>query len=121
MYILLPLVMLLRGFLDAIMMRAQHAVDAGGAQGDLPPEHFDQIFSSHGTIMIFFMAMPFMTGLMNIAVPLQIGTRDVAFPFLNSLSLWLSSAGAALVLVSLVIGKFSTAGWTGYPPYSGIE
>ena len=112
--------MLLRGFVDAIMMRAQQAFALNGG-GYLPPEHFDQIFSSHGTIMIFFMAMPFMTGLMNIIVPLQIGTRDVAFPWLNAVSLWLSSAGAALVMVSLVIGKFSTAGWTGYPPYSGIE
>jgi cytochrome o ubiquinol oxidase subunit 1 len=120
MYIVLALIMLMRGFVDAIMMRAQQAMALNNG-GYLPPEHFDQIFSSHGTIMIFFMAMPFMTGLMNIAVPLQIGTRDVAFPFLNSLSLWLTSAGAALVMVSLVIGKFSTAGWTGYPPYSGIE
>ena len=120
MYIVLALIMLMRGFVDAIMMRAQQAMALNNG-GYLPPEHFDQIFSSHGTIMIFFMAMPFMTGLMNIAVPLQIGTRDVAFPFLNSLSLWLSSAGAALVLISLVIGKFSTAGWTGYPPYSGVE
>src|ERR1700681_903039 len=120
MYIVLALIMLMRGLVDAIMMRAQQAMALNNG-GYLPPEHFDQIFSSHGTIMIFFMAMPFMTGLMNIAVPLQIGTRDVAFPFLNSLSLWLTSAGAALVMVSLVIGKFSTAGWTGYPPYSGIE
>ncbi|MGH8431505.1 MAG: cbb3-type cytochrome c oxidase subunit I, partial [Solimonas sp.] len=120
MYIVLALIMLLRGFVDAIMMRAQQAVALNNG-GYLPPEHFDQIFSSHGTIMIFFMAMPFMTGLLNIGVPLQIGTRDVAFPFLNSLSLWLSASGAALVMVSLVIGKFSTAGWTGYPPYSGVE
>ena len=120
MYIVLALIMLLRGFVDAIMMRAQQAM-ALNAGGYLPPEHFDQIFSSHGTIMIFFMAMPFMTGLINIIVPLQIGTRDVAFPFLNSLSLWLTAAGAGLVMVSLVIGKFSTAGWTGYPPYSGVE
>lgn len=120
MYIVLALIMLLRGFVDAIMMRAQQAMALNNG-GYLPPEHFDQIFSSHGTIMIFFMAMPFMTGLLNIGVPLQIGTRDVAFPFLNSLSLWLSAAGAGLVMVSLVIGKFSTAGWTGYPPYSGIE
>ena len=120
MYVVLALIMLLRGFVDAIMMRAQQAMALNNG-GYLPPEHFDQIFSSHGTIMIFFMAMPFLTGLINIAVPLQIGTRDVAFPFLNSLSLWLASAGAALVMVSLVIGKFSTAGWTGYPPYSGIQ
>jgi cytochrome o ubiquinol oxidase subunit 1 len=120
MYVVLALVMLLRGFIDAIMMRAQQAI-ALNSDGYLPPGHFDQIFSSHGTIMIFFMAMPFLTGLINIVVPQQIGARDVAFPYLNSLSLWLTAAGAALVMVSLVIGKFSTAGWTAYPPYSGVE
>ncbi|MGM0562386.1 MAG: cytochrome o ubiquinol oxidase subunit I [Pseudomonadota bacterium] len=119
MYIVLALVMLLRGFIDAIMMRAQQAF-ALNSDGYLPPDHFDQIFSSHGTIMIFFMAMPFLSGLINVIMPQQIGARDVAFPFLNSLSLWLSAAGAALVMISLVLGTFSTAGWTGYPPYSGI-
>jgi cytochrome o ubiquinol oxidase subunit 1 len=120
MYVTLAAVMLMRGFIDAIMMRSQQAV-ALNSDGYLPPGHFDQIFSSHGTIMIFFMAMPFLTGLINIVVPQQIGARDVAFPFLNSVSLWLTTAGAGLVLVSLVIGKFSTAGWTGYPPYSGAQ
>lgn len=120
MYLILALVMLVRGFIDALMMRGQQAV-ALNSDGYLPPEHFDQIFSSHGTIMIFFMAMPFMSGLLNVIVPQQIGTRDVAFPFMNSVSLWLATAGAGLVMVSLVIGRFSTAGWTGYPPYSGIE
>jgi cytochrome o ubiquinol oxidase subunit 1 len=120
MYVTLALIMLMRGFIDALMMRSQQAV-ALNSDGYLPPEHFDQIFSSHGTIMIFFMAMPFLTGLINIVVPQQIGARDVAFPFMNSVSLWLTSAGAGLVMVSLVIGKFSTAGWTGYPPYSGAE
>ena len=120
MYVTLALIMLMRGFVDAMMMRSQQAI-ALNSDGYLPPGHFDQIFSSHGTIMIFFMAMPFLTGLINIAVPLQIGARDVAFPFMNSVSLWLTTAGAALILVSLVIGKFSTAGWTGYPPYSGAE
>ena len=120
MYVALALVMLIRGFIDALMMRAQQAI-AVNSDGYLPPDHFDQIFSSHGTIMIFFMAMPFLTGLINIGVPQQIGARDVAFPYLNSLSLWLTSAGAALVMASLVLGKFSTAGWTGYPPYSGID
>ena len=120
MYITLALVMLVRGFVDAIMMRAQQAI-ALNSDGYLPPSHFDQIFSSHGTIMIFFMAMPFLSGLINIVVPQQIGARDVAFPFLNSVSLWLTAAGATLVMVSLVIGKFSTAGWTGYPPYSGAQ
>lgn len=118
MYVMLALIMLLRGFIDALMMRAQQAV-ALNSEGYLPPDHFDQIFSSHGTIMIFFMAMPFLTGLINIVMPQQIGSRDVAFPFLNAVSLWLTAAGAGLMLVSLVIGKFSTAGWTGYPPYSG--
>jgi len=118
MYIMVALVMLLRGFIDAAMMRAQQAV-AYNNEGYLPPEHFDQIFSSHGTIMIFFMAMPFLAGLINLIVPQQIGARDVAFPFMNSISLWLTTAGAGLVLISLVIGKFSTAGWSGYPPYSG--
>ena len=83
MYIMLALIMLLRGFADAIMMRAQQAVAAGGAQGYLPPEHFDQIFSAHGTIMIFFMAMPFVIGMMNFVVPLQLGVRDMAFPTLE--------------------------------------
>jgi len=120
MYIVLALVMLLRGFADAILMRTQQAIAVDG-EGYLPPDHFDQIFSAHGTIMIFFMAMPFLSGLMNFVVPQQIGTRDVAFPFLNSVGLWLTASGAGLVLASLVIGKFSTAGWTAYPPYSGIE
>src|SRR5262245_28150331 len=93
MYIVLALLMLLRGFSDAIMMRAQQAVAAGGAQGYLPPEHYDQIFSAHGTIMIFFVAMPLVIGLMNFAVPLQLGIRDVAFPTMNSVSLWLTASG----------------------------
>src|SRR5256884_4452219 len=118
--IVLGLLMLLRGFSDAIMMRAQQAVAAGGAQGYLPPEHFDQIFSAHGTIMIFFVAMPLVIGLMNYLLPLQLGVRDVAFPTLNSVSFWLTAAGALLVNVSLVIGNFARTGWMGYPPLSGL-
>ena len=119
-YVMVALVMLMRGFIDAAMMRSQQAI-AYNNEGYLPPDHFDQIFSSHGTIMIFFMAMPFLSGLVNIVMPQQIGSRDVAFPFMNAISLWLTTAGAGLVLISLVIGKFSTAGWTGYPPYSGSQ
>ncbi len=116
MYIILALVMLLRGFSDAILMRSQQAVAAGGHLGFLTPEHFNQIFSAHGSIMIIFMAMPFLAGLMNIVVPQQIGARDVAFPFLNSVSLWLTAAGAMLIMVSLGVGDFSKAGWSGYTP-----
>jgi cytochrome o ubiquinol oxidase subunit 1 len=118
MYIVLALVMLLRGFADSIMIRMQQAVAAGPSHGFLSPEHFNQIFSAHGTIMIIFMAMPFLVGLMNIAVPQQIGARDVAYPFLNSVSLWLTAAGAALVMISLGVGEFSKAGWSGYAPLS---
>jgi cytochrome o ubiquinol oxidase subunit 1 len=121
MYVLLALVLLLRGFIDALMMRSQQALAAGGAQGFLPPEHYDQIFSAHGTIMIFFMAMPFMVGLMNFVVPLQLGVRDVAFPVLNSVSLWLTASGALLVNLSLVIGEFARTGWLAYPPLSELQ
>ena len=117
--LLLALVMLLRGFTDAIMMRSQQALAAGGAQGYLPPEHYDQIFSAHGTIMIFFVAMPFVIGLMNFVVPLQLGVRDVAFPTLNSVSFWLTASGALLVNISLLVGEFARTGWLAYPPLVG--
>jgi cytochrome o ubiquinol oxidase subunit I len=116
MYIILALVMLLRGFADALLMRSQQALAAGASNGYLPPNHFDQIFGSHGTIMIIFVAMPFLIGLMNIAVPLQIGARDVAFPRLNSFSFWLTVAGAGLLMISLGLGEFTTTGWTGLAP-----
>jgi cytochrome o ubiquinol oxidase subunit I len=120
MYFTLGLVMLLRGFADAIMMRTQQAIAVGGSQGYLPPQHYDQIFSAHGTIMIFFVAMPLVIGLMNFVVPLQLGVRDVAFPVLNSVSFWLTASGALLINVSLVVGVFSRATWWGYPPLSEL-
>ena len=119
MYIVLALVMLVRGFADAIMMRSQLAV-AYNAPGFLPPHHYDQIFTAHGVIMIFFMAMAFMVGLMNIIVPLQIGARDVAFPFLNNLSFWMTAVGAILMMISLVVGEFAMTGWLAYPPLSEL-
>src|SRR6201991_2031142 len=119
MYVLLAMVMLLRGFSDAIMMRMQQSV-AFHSQGFLPPEHYDQIFSAHGTIMIFFVAMPFMIGLMNFVVPLQLGVRDVAFPTFNSVGFWLTATGALLVNVSLVVGEFARTGWLPYPPLSEL-
>src|SRR3954451_7951935 len=120
-YVFLALLMLLRGFADAIMMRTQQTIAVGDAQGYLPPDHYNQIFAAHGTIMIFFAAMPLIIGLMNFAVPLQLGVRDVAFPTLNSVSFWLSATGALLVNLSLGVGEFSRAGWLPYPPLSGSE
>jgi cytochrome o ubiquinol oxidase subunit 1 len=120
MYIVLALVMLLRGFSDAIMMRSQQAL-AFRAPGYLPPEHYDQIFSAHGTLMIFFVAMPFVIGLMNFVMPLQLGARDVAFPTLNSVSFWLTATGALLVNISLVVGEFAKTGWLPYPPLSELK
>jgi cytochrome o ubiquinol oxidase subunit I len=121
MYLIFALIMLVRGFADGIMMRTQQAVAAGGAQGYLPPEHFDQIFSAHGTIMIFFVAMPLVIGLMNFAVPLQLGVRDVAFPTMNSASLWLTATGILLINVSLFVGEFAKTGWVAYPPLSELQ
>jgi cytochrome o ubiquinol oxidase subunit I len=120
MYVFLAMVMLLRGFADAIMMRSQQALAIGGGQGYLPPDHYDQIFSAHGTIMIFFVAMTFVVGLMNFVVPLQLGVRDVAFPVLNSVSFWLTASGALLVNLSLGIGVFARTGWMNYPPLSEL-
>src|SRR5580692_4098753 len=120
MYVVLGLVMLFRGFADAIMMRAQLALAAGGALGYLPPEHYDQIFSAHGTLMIFFVAMPFMVGLMNFVVPLQLGARDVAFPTLNAVGFWFTATGALLVNISLFVGEFARTGWLPYPPLSEL-
>ncbi|MDN5863781.1 MAG: cbb3-type cytochrome c oxidase subunit I [Gammaproteobacteria bacterium] len=116
MYVVVALVMLARAVIEAILMRLQQAVGLGG--GFLAPDHFAQLFSTHGTIMIFFMAMPFLIGVINYVMPLQIGARDVSFPVLNSISLGLTAAAAMLVMVSLVIGQFSTGGWFGYPPYT---
>src|ERR1700723_2578187 len=119
MYVTLAAVMLLRGFIDAIMMRSQQAL-AFQSQGYLPPEHYNQIFSAHGTIMIFFVAMPFVIGLMNFVLPLQLGVRDVAFPTLNSVGFWLTATGALLINISLVVGEFSRTGWLPFPPLSEL-
>lgn len=120
MYMVLGLVMLLRGFSDAIMMRLQQAIAFNGSEGYLNSHHYDQIFTAHGVIMIFFVAMPFVTGLMNFVVPLQIGARDVSFPFLNNFSFWMTVGGAILVMASLFVGEFARTGWLAYPPLSGI-
>ncbi len=120
MYIIVASVMLLRGIADAALLRAQQATSVGHAHGIVSADHFQQIFSAHGTIMIFFVAMGFMFGLINLIVPLQIGARDVAFPFLNSISFWLFAAGMVLVNLSLVVGEFAAAGWLAYPPLSEL-
>ena len=121
MYMILGIVMLLRGFADAIMMRIQQAMAFGGSEGYLNAHHYDQIFTAHGVIMIFFVAMPLVTGLMNYVVPLQIGARDVSFPFLNNFSFWMTTGGAVLMMMSLFVGEFARTGWLAYPPLSGAE
>ncbi len=123
MYIFTAIIMLLRGFSDALLMRSHQAIAVASESGAgyLPPEHYDQIFTAHGVIMIFFVAMPIIVGLMNIVVPLQIGARDVAFPFLNSLSFWLFVAGALMMNISLFLGEFAATGWLAYPPLSTLE
>jgi len=120
MYMVLGLIMFLRGFADAIMMRIQQSIAFNGNEGYLNAHHYDQIFTAHGVIMIFFVAMPFVTGLMNYIVPLQIGARDVSFPFLNNFSFWMTTAGALLVMMSLFIGEFAQTGWLAYPPLSNL-
>ncbi len=121
MYIILAIIMLLRGFADAIMMRIQQAIAFNGNEGYLNPHHYDQIFTAHGVIMIFFVAMPFVTGFMNYVVPLQIGARDVSFPFLNNFSFWMTTAGAIIIMMSLFVGEFARTGWLAYPPLSGVD
>ncbi len=118
MYFMLALLMMTRGLIQAVMMRAQQAVAAGGHTGYLPPEHYDQFFTEHGVIMIFFVAMPLVFGIINVVLPLQIGARDVAYPYLNSLSFWLTFVSAMLVMASLLIGSFAETGWLAYPPLS---
>ncbi|MGD9479880.1 cytochrome o ubiquinol oxidase subunit I [Shinella sp. G-2] len=121
MYIILAIIMLLRGFADAIMMRIQQAIAFNGSEGYLNPHHYDQIFTAHGVIMIFFVAMPFVTGFMNYVVPLQIGARDVSFPFLNNFSFWMTTGGAVIIMMSLFVGEFARTGWLAYPPLSGAD
>lgn len=121
MYIAVAFVMLVKGFVDAAMMRGQQIFSVGSSQGYLSADHFQQVFTAHGTTMIFFVGMGIVFGMMNLVIPLQIGARDVAFPFLNSLSFWLFASGAGLLLLSLVLGDFSAAGWIGYTPLSGLK
>ncbi|WFF42097.1 cytochrome ubiquinol oxidase subunit I [Salinicola endophyticus] len=117
MFIALALVMLARAVIEAVLMRLQQAFGLDG--GFLTADHFGQLFTTHGTIMVFFMAMPFLTGMINYVMPLQIGTRDLSFPVMNQISLGLTAAGAAVVMISLVLAPFSTGGWTGYPTFTG--
>ncbi|MDB5168036.1 MAG: hypothetical protein JWO55_294 [Candidatus Saccharibacteria bacterium] len=121
MYIIVAVVMMLRGFADVIMMRLQQALSVGDSNGLFTADTFQQVFSAHGTIMIFFVAMGLMFGIINLIVPLQIGARDVAFPFLNSVSFWLFFAGMIIINLPMVLGEFSAAGWLAYPPLSGIQ
>ena len=119
MYCALALIMLARGVIEGVLMRTQQAF--GLHDGFLTPDHFSELFSTHGTIMIFFVAIPFISGVINYVMPMQIGARDMAFPVMNQISLGLTATGAALVMISLVLGEFSTGGWANYPPYTGAD
>ena len=121
MYIFFSAIQLAKGLIDGLMMRAQQAFAVGDSMGYLGAEHFQQIFSAHGVTMIFFVGMGLIFGIINLVMPMQIGARDVAFPFLNNLSFWLFSAGGMYIFVSLVIGVFAGTGWTAYPPLSGLK
>jgi cytochrome o ubiquinol oxidase subunit I len=121
MYTVLVVVHFMKGFSDALIMRLQQALSVGDSQGFISATHFQEIFSAHGTTMIFFVGMGVVFALMNLIVPLQIGARDVAYPFLNALGFWLFFAASTLSLVSLAVGGFSTAGWLSYPPLSNLE
>lgn len=121
MYVVVSVIMLLRGFADAILMRAQQATNNTLPVELLNADHFQQIASAHGSIMIFFVAMGLIAALFNLLIPQQIGSRDVAFPFLNSVSFWLFTAGMILINAPMIVGEFSNAGWLAYPPLSGLE
>lgn len=121
MYIVVSFVMLFKGLFDAIMMRAQQAVAVGSSMGYLEADHYQQLFTAHGVTMIFFVGMGLMFGIINLVVPLQIGARDVAFPFLNNLSFWLFTMGSMLIMTSLVVGVYAGTGWSAYPPLAGIK
>ena len=122
MYIILAFIMFFRALIQAMLMRTQQALSVGpGHVGFMDPAYYNQFFSEHGVIMIFFVAMPLIFGIINMILPLQIGARDVAYPYLNSLSFWLTAVSAALIMVSLLVGNFERAGWLAYPPLSGLK
>ncbi|RXT06437.1 cytochrome aa3 quinol oxidase subunit I [Ammoniphilus sp. CFH 90114] len=118
MYIIAAVLMFFRGGMDGLLMKAQ---TSRPDMQFLSAQHYNEIFTTHGVIMILFMAMPFLIGIMNIIIPLQIGARDVAFPQLNALSFWLFFVGAMLFNISFVIGGSPDAGWTSYFPLAGKE
>lgn len=121
MYIVVGAVMLFKGLVDAAMMRAQQVLSVGDSYGYLTASHFQQIFTAHGATMIFFVGMAIVFSLANLVMPLKIGARDVAFPFLNAISFWFFAVGAALLILSLIVGKYAATGWVSYPPLSGLE
>lgn len=117
-YLLAGGLFFLVGGLEAVLIRVQlikpmnDAVDAA---------MFNQLLTMHGTTMIFFAAMPLIFAFMNAVIPLQIGARDVAFPFVNSLGFWLFFFGGVLMNTSWLLGGAPDAGWTGYVPLSSPE
>jgi len=121
MYIIVASLMLFRGALDAAMIWLQQILSSGNSQGYLTPAHFQQIFTAHGAIMIFFVTTGFLFGFINYIMPIQIGARDVAFPLLNTLSFWLYVAGAIFINLFFVVGgEFAATGWLAMPPLSEL-
>jgi len=122
MYIVVATLMLFRGGLDAAMIWFQQAMAVGASHGYLSADHFQQVVTAHGNIMVFFVTMGFLFGLINLILPLQIGTRDLASPFLNTLGFWLYVGGAVLINLFFVFGgDFSATGWLAVTPLSELQ
>lgn len=121
MYFIVGGVMLVRGGLDAIMIFLQQALASSG-EGYLSAQHFQEIFTAHGNIMVFFVAMGLIFGFINYIVPLQIGARDLASPFMNTLGFWLYVAGVIMINMFFIFGgEYAATGWLAVAPLSGKE
>lgn len=112
-YILMSLVFLVLGGIEALIMRIQLIQPQNNF---VSPDTFNQVFTMHGTTMVFFVGMPILIGMGNYLVPLMIGAQDMAFPRMNAMSFWLSFFGGALTYISFFTGGAPDIGWFGYAP-----
>src|SRR6516164_8412178 len=113
MYVLMALVFLVIGGIEAVLLRWQLFWPRYDFVG---PDAFNQLFTMHGTTMVFFMGMPILIGMGNYLVPLMIGARDMAFPRLNALGFWVTLFGGLLVYFSFATGGAPAIGWFAYSP-----